>query len=90
MLDSPSLSFQDVFHMVVEVPRWSNAKMEVRDHQTWHLSYLYDTFLYSYSFCLCGSECATHIEVPVGLCSVQDLLQHKLQVVVNCLACCWN
>jgi inorganic pyrophosphatase len=24
-----SLFFQDVFHMVVEVPRWSNAKMEV-------------------------------------------------------------
>ncbi|XP_073858017.1 inorganic pyrophosphatase isoform X2 [Macaca fascicularis] len=26
---SLSLFFQDVFHMVVEVPRWSNAKMEI-------------------------------------------------------------
>lgn len=31
MLVSLSLLFQDVFHMVVEVPRWSNAKMEVRE-----------------------------------------------------------
>lgn len=36
--------------------------------------------------CLCGSECATDVEVPAEPCSVQERLQHKLQVVVDCPA----